>query len=88
MAIDIPEDLPRLAPRASESHKGTFGTAFLIGGSVGMSGAIILAGKAALRGGAGLVRLGIPRACLPVVAAGEPSYLTVPLPDTSGGRIG
>ena len=88
MAIDIPEDLPRLAPRASESHKGTFGTAFLIGGSVGMSGAIILAGKAALRGGAGLVRLGIPRACLQVVAAGEPSYLTVPLPDTAGGRIG
>ena len=88
MAIDIPEGLPRLAPRASESHKGTFGTAFLIGGSVGMSGAIILAGRAALRGGAGLVRLGIPRACLQVVAAGEPSYLTVPLPDTSGGRIG
>jgi len=87
MAIDIPEGLPRLAPRASESHKGTFGTAFLIGGSVGMSGAIILAGRAALRGGAGLVRLGVPRACIEVVAAGEPSYLTVPLPDNPSGKI-
>ena len=81
------EGLPRLADRTPESHKGTFGTAFLIGGSLGMTGAIILAGRAALRGGAGLVRLGVPAPCLPVVAGGEASYLTVSLPADCEGRL-
>ena len=53
-------ELPRLPPRAAESHKGDYGRALLIGGSRGMSGAIALAGMAALRAGAGLVTLGVP----------------------------
>ncbi|RJX68921.1 NAD(P)H-hydrate dehydratase [Vibrio sinensis] len=44
--------LPKRKPTA---HKGHHGKALLIGGDEGMGGAIILAGKAALRGGAGLV---------------------------------
>ncbi|MCS7239202.1 MAG: NAD(P)H-hydrate dehydratase [Thermoguttaceae bacterium] len=87
MNIALPAELPRLSPRAPESHKGTFGTALLIGGSVGMTGAIILAGRAALRGGAGLVRVGVPARCVSVVASGEPSYLTIPLPEDRSGRI-
>ncbi len=47
-----------------------------------MSGAVALAGMAALRGGAGLVRLAVPDRCLETVAAMEPSYMTVPLPAT------
>ena len=39
------------------SHKGTFGHAFIIAGSVGMAGAALLASKACLRSGAGLVTL-------------------------------
>jgi len=39
-----------------------------------------LAGLAALRGGAGLVRLAVPAPCLDTVAGFEPSYMTVPLP--------
>ncbi len=42
------------------SHKGTFGSALLIGGSFGKMGAITLASKAALRAGAGLVTALIP----------------------------
>jgi len=52
-----------------------------------MTGAIALAGMAALRAGAGLVRLAVPDVCLPVVAGLEPSYMTVGLPSDRGGRI-
>ena len=82
---DIP--LPRLPDRAAEAHKGHFGSALLVGGSRGMTGAVALAGMAALRGGAGLVRLAVPGGCLDTVAAFEPSYMTLPLPADSAGRI-
>lgn len=80
--------LPRLMPRRPDSHKGDFGRALLVGGSRGMSGAIALAGKAALRGGAGLVQLAVPDCCLETVAAFEPSYMTASLPHDEQGRIG
>jgi ADP-dependent NAD(P)H-hydrate dehydratase len=73
--------LPALRPREAESHKGDFGRALLVGGSRGMSGAISLAGQAALRSGAGLVTLAVPRCVLDVVASIEPSYMTTPLID-------
>jgi NAD(P)H-hydrate epimerase len=88
MAKHSPEPpLPRLAPRPDDSHKGLFGKTLLIGGSLGMSGAIGLAGMAALRSGAGLVTLGVPEACLQVVAAYEPSYMTLPLSCDLQGRL-
>ena len=52
-----------------------------------MTGAVALAGMAALRGGAGLVRLAVADACLDVVAGIEPSYMTSPLPSDRAGRI-
>lgn len=81
-----PGPLPRLPPRAPDSHKGTFGRALLLGGSRGMSGAITLSGLAALRSGAGLVQLIVPESIQPVVAAAEPSYMVVPWHE-SGGRL-
>ena len=82
---DIP--LPRLPERATDAHKGHFGFALIVGGSRGMTGAVTLAGMAALRGGAGLVRLAVPECCLDAVAAFEPSYMTLPLPADPDGRI-
>lgn len=79
--------LPWLPPRPRDSHKGDFGRAFLVGGSRGMSGAIALAGMAALRSGAGLVTLGVPESCLETVAQFEPSYMTLPLPCDRDGRL-
>jgi NAD(P)H-hydrate epimerase len=79
--------LPRLPPRAPTSHKGDFGRALLIGGSQGMAGAIALAGMAALRSGAGLVKIATPSACQATVAAFEPSLMTVALPGDTHGRI-
>jgi NAD(P)H-hydrate epimerase len=71
-----PTPLPRLAPRPADSHKGNFGHALVIGGSRGMSGAIALSGMAALRSGAGLVTLVVPRTIQDIVAGFNPSYMT------------
>ena len=79
--------LPKLPPRSSESHKGNFGHALLIGGSKGMAGSVSLAGIAALRSGAGLVTVATSEPCQPIVAGFEPSYMTVPLPCDEQGRL-
>jgi NAD(P)H-hydrate epimerase len=76
--------VPHLSPRPADAHKGTFGKVCIVAGSVGMSGAAALAGRAALRAGAGLVRVAVPRSILPIVASIEPSYTTIPLEDASG----
>ncbi len=55
-----------LLPRARRSHKGTYGRVTLLCGSEGMSGAAVLATKAALRSGAGLARVLTP-ACNRIV---------------------
>ena len=80
-------ELPKLPPRSLTSHKGDFGRVLLIGGSRGMSGAVALAGLAALRSGAGLVTLAVPEVCLDVVASLAPEYMTVPVPADAEGRI-
>jgi ADP-dependent NAD(P)H-hydrate dehydratase len=82
-----PYDLPRLPPRKRDSHKGDFGRALIIGGSQGMAGAVALAGMAALRSGAGLVKLATPTVCQPTVASFEPSAMTIGLQADGDGRI-
>jgi NAD(P)H-hydrate epimerase len=81
------ENIPRLTPRAADAHKGDFGKVAIIAGSIGMSGAAALAGRSALRGGAGLVRVAVPKSILPIVASIEPSFTTVPLAEDGTGRI-
>jgi len=81
-------ELPRLPPRAGDSHKGTFGRVLVLAGSRGMSGAATLTGTAALRGGAGLVRVATAQGVCAAVASYEPSYLTWPLPEDGEGTIG
>ena len=70
------------------AHKGNFGKVLVIAGSLGMSGAAGLGGKAALRTGSGLVRVAVPKSILPIVAAIEPCYTTIPLTEDDDGRIG
>jgi ADP-dependent NAD(P)H-hydrate dehydratase len=79
--------IPKLPPRPTEGHKGTFGRVLVIAGSVGMTGAAALAGRAALRAGSGLVRVATSKSALPVVAAIEPCYTTVPLAEDSERRV-
>jgi hydroxyethylthiazole kinase-like uncharacterized protein yjeF len=73
--------------RAADSHKGTYGHVLLLAGSVGKSGAAILAGRAALRSGAGLATIATPEPVLPIVAAGQPEYMTEPLKATKSGAL-
>ncbi|MGH2270301.1 NAD(P)H-hydrate dehydratase [Anaerohalosphaeraceae bacterium U12dextr] len=79
--------IPKLTPRPADGHKGLFGKILIVGGAVGFSGAAALAGRAALRSGAGLVRVAVPEPILPVVASLEPCYTTIPLAADVDGRI-
>lgn len=66
-------------PRAADSHKGSHGTAALIGGSEGMAGAAVLAATAALKGGAGKVWLGFARHTVPLpYLPDRPEIMTAP----------
>src|SRR5205823_4003801 len=85
--IQIVTELPRLPARAADSNKGNFGRVLVVAGSRGMSGAAVLCGSAALRGGAGLVRVGTPQEVLPIVAGGNPCYMTHALPQDAEGRL-
>lgn len=78
------KDIPFLPERQSDSHKGDYGKVLIIGGCLGMTGAPALAGRAALRVGSGLVRVAISKSVLPIVAAIEPCYTTIPLEDEDG----
>ena len=73
--------------RAADAHKGSYGHLLLVAGSVGKSGAAVLAGQAGLRGGAGLVTLATPEPVLPVVAGAQAEYMTELLPATSSGTL-
>jgi NAD(P)H-hydrate epimerase len=85
--MQIIENISKLKPRAIDAHKGDFGKVCIIGGCLGFSGAPALAGRSALRAGAGLVRVAVPKGILPIVASIEPSFTTIPLPEDSAGRI-
>ncbi len=71
--------LPRREP---SSHKGTFGHAGIIAGSVGKTGAAAMAARAALRVGAGLVTVAIPTSVNDVLEAKLLEAMTAPMPET------
>jgi ADP-dependent NAD(P)H-hydrate dehydratase / NAD(P)H-hydrate epimerase len=62
-------------PRKSFSHKGTYGHALLVAGSYGKMGAAVLAARACLRSGAGLVTLHVPRCGLQVLQTAVPEAM-------------
>ena len=78
---------PFFAPRKKDSHKGTYGHLLIVAGSVGKSGAAALAGRAALRMGAGLVTVAVPAGVLPSVARTMAELMTEPLAGTPEGTV-
>ena len=86
--LEPSELAPLLAPRARDAHKGSFGHLLVFAGSEGKSGAAILAARAALRAGAGLVTAAVPESLLAVVEAASPESMTVPLPQGGAGGVG
>jgi NAD(P)H-hydrate epimerase len=69
-----------LPPRPASAHKGTFGRALIVAGSVNYVGAAALAGAGAKRVGTGLVTMALPLSIQPAVAANltEATYLLLP----------
>ncbi len=64
-----------LKPRPRDSHKGQFGTVVVIGGASGMVGAALLAGRAALKLGAGCVHVGLLAEDAPAVDMVQPELM-------------
>lgn len=71
-----------LPSRRLSSHKGTFGHAGIIAGSVGKTGAAAMSALAALRMGAGLVTVAIPASVNDILEAKLLEVMTVPMPET------
>ena len=65
----------RLKKRDKFSHKGTYGHALLISGSSGRMGAAVLASKACLRSGAGLLTAHVPHGAYPVIQSAVPEVM-------------
>jgi hydroxyethylthiazole kinase-like uncharacterized protein yjeF len=86
ISVDMPSGLSSDAlARDPASHKGSYGHALIVAGSLGKSGAAVLAARGALRSGAGLVTVATPLDALPMVAAGAPEMMTAPLAATEAG---
>jgi len=73
------ELLPERDPRA---HKGLAGRVLIAGGSVGLSGAVALAARAATRAGAGYVQAAVPASLNDVLEAKLTEEMTIPCPET------
>jgi ADP-dependent NAD(P)H-hydrate dehydratase / NAD(P)H-hydrate epimerase len=73
--------------RKAAANKGNFGHVLVIAGSLGKTGAAVMAGTAALKAGAGLATVATPDICVPVVGAHSPELMTAPLPATDTGSI-
>ena len=83
-----PEDIRKIIrPRETDAHKGSYGHALVIAGSLGKSGAAGLASLGALRSGAGLVTLALPESLISGVAGSLLEVMTHPLPATGEGTI-
>ena len=82
------EELADLVPeREAGSHKGDYGHALIVAGSPGKAGACILAARAAVRAGAGLVTAAVPEPILQTVDLGSIESMTLSLPAAASGQL-
>ncbi|QJR81380.1 bifunctional ADP-dependent NAD(P)H-hydrate dehydratase/NAD(P)H-hydrate epimerase [Alteromonas pelagimontana] len=72
--LDI-EQFRSMGPRDVHSHKGTYGRLLCVGGNKGTAGAIRLSSEAALRSGAGMVRVFVHEGSTVQVSAGRPELM-------------
>ncbi len=77
----------KLPQRKTTGHKGNYGHVFVVGGSIGMTGAVALSCEGALVTGAGLVTAGIPESLNSILEIKLTEAMTKPLPELDGGFI-
>src|SRR5437588_2877712 len=81
-------DAVLIPTRPKDAHKGTFGTAVVLAGSLGFTGAAFLSATGAARTGAGLVRLLVADTIYPILAAKCTEVMATPVPEVAPGAIG
>ena len=81
-------DAVLLPDRPRDAHKGTFGTAVVLAGSLGFTGAAYLAATAAARTGAGLVKLLVANTIYPILAAKCTEVMATPVQEVAPGAVG
>lgn len=72
----------RLRKRKTDTHKGDYGYVFVLGGSLGLTGAVCLCAGAALKTGAGLVKTGVPESLAGIFEVKLTEVMTMPLEET------
>jgi NAD(P)H-hydrate epimerase len=85
--LDADTVAPLLPTLPRTAHKGTRGHVLIVGGSTGKSGAAVLAARAALRAGAGLVTIGVPACIAAAVDSMMPETMTLALADDGEGNL-
>ncbi len=80
--VDIRRILPRRHPNA---HKGSHGHVLVVAGSIGKSGAPVLASQSALRSGAGLVTLAVPAGLNAAMEVQLTEVMTLPVAESPAG---
>ena len=95
--LEMPDPAESLLPtpdsvfiprRPADAHKGTFGTAVVVAGSLGFTGAAYLAATAAARAGAGLVKLLVADTIYPILAAKCTEVMATPVQEVAPGALG
>jgi len=79
--------LPELPPRPANGHKGMFGRVLIVGGHDDMIGAPAMAGTSALRMGAGLVQVAVPRGILLSILSITPELIGLGLGKGVGSEL-
>lgn len=93
MQVDLMEQTDRnivkkaVFNRPDDANKGTLGSLLCICGCYGMAGAAIMAGKAALRCGLGLLKTALPKSIYPIAASAIFESVFFPLEETPDGKI-
>ena len=82
--IDVKQAISYLSKISTNAHKGTKGTSLIIGGSFGMAGAPMLSARAAMRSGAGIVKVCIPNQVYSAAAPMLPEAVFVPANGKNG----